>query len=148
MAHLSEERPSRSARPARTTALAAPVLLLAAAGLIAGCSSSKSSSSPTTAAIGSAQATTSAASQASAGGDQVEVKNFEFTPDKLTVAVGTKVTWKFDDDTAHTVKADDGSFKSDALTGGKTFSFTFDKAGKYSYICSIHPSMKGEIDVQ
>ena len=125
--------------------LIAPVAVLAAAALATGCSSSKSHGNPSTGAnIGGA---TSTNAQPGSNGNQVEVKNFAFSPDSLDVKVGTTVTWKFDDDTAHTVKADDGSFRSSALTGGKTFSFTFNKAGQYSYICSIHPSMHGKVTV-
>ncbi|MCW2524818.1 MAG: plastocyanin [Frankiales bacterium] len=65
----------------------------------------------------------------------------------LTVPVGTKVTWKFEDSAAHTVKANDGSFTSPAMKSGQTFSFTFTKAGSYPYICSIHQYMTGTITV-
>lgn len=131
---------------ATTRVLVLPVAAIAVAALASGCSSSKSKGNPQTSAdIGGAISTSA---DTGSSGDQVEVKNFAFSPGKLNVKVGTKVTWKFDDDTTHTVKADDGTFHSSGLSGGKTFSFTFSKAGKYSYICSIHPSMKGEIDVQ
>jgi plastocyanin len=78
----------------------------------------------------------------------IDIKNFTFTPMALTVSVGTKVTWMFEDSAKHTVKADDGSFSSPALSDGQTFSFTFTKAGTYSYICSIHQYMKGTITVK
>ena len=46
------------------------------------------------------------------------------------------------------VIADDGSFKSADFGQGKTFSFTFTKAGRYTYSCHIHPDMKGTVIVQ
>ena len=119
-------------------ALAAPAAVLAAVALTAGCSSSKGSS-------------TGGASTGAGGGSSanaVDVKGFAFSPGTINVSVGTKVTWTFDDSAAHTVKADDGSFSSAALNGGKTFSFTFAKAGTYTYICSIHPFMKGQVVVK
>jgi plastocyanin len=131
---------------ATTRLLVLPVAAIAVAALASGCSSSKAKSNPQTSADVGGAVSTSAGTGSS--GDQVEVKDFAFSPGTLKVKVGTKVTWKFDDSTAHTVKADDGSFHSSGLSGGKTYSFTFSKAGQYSYICSIHPSMKGEIDVQ
>jgi plastocyanin len=132
--------------PAGTRLLVLPVAAIAVATLATACSSSKSTGNPATSAdIGTA---TSTGVDTGSSGDQVEVKNFAFSPDTLKVKVGTKVTWKFDDDTTHTVKADNGSFQSSGLSGGKTFSFTFAKAGQYKYICSIHPSMKGQITVQ
>ena len=131
--------------PAGTRFLVLPVAAIAVAALATACSSSKSNDNPATSADVGTAASTSADTGAS--GDQVEVKNFAFSPGTLKVKVGTNVTWQFADDTTHTVKADDGSFQSSGLSSGKTFSFTFAKAGQYKYICSIHPSMKGEVDV-
>jgi plastocyanin len=64
------------------------------------------------------------------------------------VKVGTKVTWTNHDGVAHTVTADNKAFSSGPITSGKSFSFTFTKAGTYSYACSIHTVMKGTIIVQ
>lgn len=41
--------------------------------------------------------------------------------------------------------AHDGSFKSPDLGSDKTFSFTFEKAGTYTYSCHIHPDMTGTV---
>jgi plastocyanin len=90
---------------------------------------------------------TSGASQAS-GTAMVDIKNFAFSPKDLTVTKGTKVTWKFEDSAAHTVKADDGSFTSPALSNGKTFSYTFTKTGTFKYICSIHQYMTATVTVK
>jgi plastocyanin len=57
------------------------------------------------------------------------------------------VTWTNNDSIGHTVTADDGSFNS-PVDPGKTFSFTFTKAGTYTYHCSIHPTMKATIVVK
>ena len=93
----------------------------------------------------SASATTTAPGAASP--DAVTIADFAFSPNNLQVKVGDTVTWKNTDPFAHSVKADDGSFKSDDLDSGATFSTTFTKAGTYSYICGIHNSMKGTIVV-
>jgi plastocyanin len=89
----------------------------------------------------------SGSGSAATGTNMVEVKNFAFSPASLTVPVGTTVTWKFDDSADHTVSSDDKSFVSQALSGGKTYTHTFTKAGTYPYICSIHQFMKGTIVV-
>jgi plastocyanin len=78
----------------------------------------------------------------------VEISNFMFTPMTLTVAVGTTVTWKFDDSTQHTVTADDNSFASSPMANGQTFTHTFTTAGTVAYHCSIHPEMTGTITVR
>ena len=83
-----------------------------------------------------------------AAGAQVKIDNFSFTPATITVAVGTQVTWTNQDDIPHTVVTEDKSIKSNALDTGEKFSHVFDKAGTYSYFCSIHPRMKGTVVVQ
>jgi plastocyanin len=84
----------------------------------------------------------------SASGNSVSIKNFAFSPASLSVNTGTAVTWTNDDSTAHTVTADDGSFNGGPLEPGKTYSFTFTKAGTYKYHCSIHPQMVAEVVVK
>jgi len=78
----------------------------------------------------------------------VQIKDFEFTPSKVTIKVGGTVTWTNEGASAHTVTADDGSFDSGQLQKGKTFSRTFDSAGTFSYHCSIHSSMKAQVVVE
>jgi plastocyanin len=79
---------------------------------------------------------------------EVKIDNFSFSPATLTVPVGTAVTWTNRDDIPHTVVSDDKSIKSKALDTDDTFTFTFSKAGTYTYFCSIHPKMKGTVVVQ
>ena len=82
-------------------------------------------------------------------GQQVTIDNFSFMPATLTVQVGTEVTWVNHDDIPHTVVSDDKTtFKSRALDTDEKFSFTFSKAGTYSYFCSIHPKMTAKVVVQ
>ena len=81
-------------------------------------------------------------------GSEVKIDNFTFGPDALTVPVNSTVTWVNKDDIPHTVVAKDGAFKSRALDTDQKFSFKFDKAGTYSYFCSVHPKMVGKIVVQ
>src|SRR6185436_6164481 len=51
------------------------------------------------------------------------------------------------DKDGHTVTADDGSFDSGVLKEGDTYTHTYDAEGTFSYICSVHPSMKGTVVV-
>jgi plastocyanin len=80
----------------------------------------------------------------------VTIDNYTFSPGTLTVPVGTTVTWTNRDSEVHTVTANDAppTFKSAGLDTDDTFSFTFNKAGTYSYHCSLHPHMTGKIVVQ
>ena len=42
----------------------------------------------------------------------------------------------------------DGVLKSKVMDTEEKFSYTFTKAGTYSYYCSIHPKMTGQIVVK
>ena len=77
--------------------------------------------------------------------DQVSIQNFAFSPTTINVKVGAKVSWTNQDSVSHTVTADDGSFSSSNLSQGQIYSFTFTKAGTYTYHCTIHPSMHGTV---
>lgn len=66
-----------------------------------------------------------------------------FQPRDLTVAAGTTVNWRQQGANPHTVTADDGSFDSNILNTGATFSQTFSQAGTVRYHCSIHGAPGG-----
>jgi plastocyanin len=83
-----------------------------------------------------------------AAGGQVTIQSFSFGPQTLTVSAGTTVTWTNDDSVTHTVTAADGSFNSGNLKPGDQFTYTFSAPGTYSYHCSIHPFMTGQVVVQ
>lgn len=89
-----------------------------------------------------------AAAPAAATEVEVKIDNFSFGPQLLTVAPGTKVTWKNRDDIPHTVVSTEGVFKSRVLDTDESFSFTFDKSGTYPYFCSVHPKMTGQVVVK
>jgi len=86
-------------------------------------------------------------SPAAAAGDQVTIDNFAFAPATLTVKAGATVTWTNRDEEPHTVAASDGSFHSPGMGTGATYSHTFPTAGKFDYVCSIHPMMHGTVVV-
>lgn len=77
---------------------------------------------------------------------QVVIQNDQFNPESLTIKNGETVEWSNQDDTAHTVTFDNGEF-DEKLPVGTTVSYTATKSGDYSYNCSIHPSMQGDISV-
>src|SRR6516162_6894778 len=86
--------------------------------------------------------------KAAASTATVQIDNFTFTPATLTVAAGTTVTWKNEDDSPHRIGDKDGTFKSAALDTDDTFSHIFATPGVYPYICTIHPYMAGKIVVK
>jgi plastocyanin len=80
----------------------------------------------------------------------VQIDNYQFLPNTLTISVGASVTWINRDGDVHTVAADDmpQTFKSPGLDTDDKFSFAFTKAGTYAYHCSLHPHMTGKIIVR
>ena len=97
-------------------------------------------------AAGSSRVT--ASDQPSAANVAVKIDNFVFGPQAITVPVGTTVTWTNSDDIPHTAVSTDGVFKSKVMDTDEKFSYTFAKAGTYSYYCSVHPKMTGQVVVK
>jgi plastocyanin len=77
----------------------------------------------------------------------VDIKDFSFQPNSITVQVGTSVTWVNHDSVDHTITSDDGKFDSGNIMSGGEFKFAFSQPGTYSYHCSIHPTMIGVVTV-
>jgi plastocyanin len=80
---------------------------------------------------------------------KVLIKNFRFSPAKITIKRGTRVVWINKDTAPHTATANNPrSFDSGRLGQGERFSHTFRSAGKRFYHCEIHPDMKGRVTVK
>jgi len=90
----------------------------------------------------------SATSSAGKEGADVTIEHFQFFPATLEIAVGASVTWTNKDDDVHTVMDAAGVFRSGALDGGQSYSYTFAKAGVYRIACSLHPQMSETIIVE
>ena len=105
-------------------------------------------STTTTAGGGTATTGGSTGGSQPAGGAQISIQNFSFSPASVTVKAGDTVTWTNNDSATHTVTGDKNEFNSGDVAPGATFSFTFKTAGTVDYHCAIHPSMKGTITVQ
>jgi len=78
----------------------------------------------------------------------VEIKDFAFSPETVTVKVGSAITWTNGDGFAHSVKSADGSFVSQDLQQGQTYEPTLCTAGTFAYLCGIHNSMTGTVVVE
>jgi plastocyanin len=78
---------------------------------------------------------------------KVEIANFAYDPDPVTIEEGGKVIWVNEDSAPHTATAEDGSFDTGTLEEGKLKSETFKEPGTYEYVCSIHPQMHGTVEV-
>ena len=81
-------------------------------------------------------------------GATVHLKNDAFVPASITIRSGDSVTFVNDDDDAHTATADDASWDSEGLNQGQRWTHLFARSGTYTYHCTVHPFMKGEIIVR
>jgi len=78
--------------------------------------------------------------------NEVEIKNFLFTPQNLKIKKGETVVWTNVDPVPHLIKAD--TFSSENLLANQRYSYKFENIGTYEYHCAIHPSMIGEVIVE
>ena len=123
----------------RTVAMAT---MLGLAVTLAACSSGPTSAPSTGAATSAPSGATTAAP------DTIVIKNFAFSPDKITVAPGATVTVTNRDMVAHTVTGATGGFNTGSVSPNQSKTFTApQKPGTYPYICSIHQYMTGDLVV-
>jgi plastocyanin len=82
------------------------------------------------------------------GAADVSIAGFSFGPNALKVTAGQAVTWTNADDTPHqiTLTGPDGK-RSEVMLKGQSATLQFDAAGNIAYICGLHPTMKGTIEV-
>ena len=87
---------------------------------------------------------------------EVVIKDFAFAPDRITIARGSTVHWRNDDQFLHTVTSGatsgaenqaDGRFDLELPEQGSDVSFTFDETGTFTYFCRQHNAMDGTITV-
>lgn len=77
----------------------------------------------------------------------VTIRKNGFSPRTQTIAFGTRVTWKNADTKDHQIVSNDGSFASPVLKPGKTYSFTFTRAGTFHYHDALHATLTGVLTV-
>jgi plastocyanin len=78
----------------------------------------------------------------------VTIADFSFAPETITVDTGQTVTWTNEGQADHTVKGR-GFFSSKALGNGQKFSHRFAAAGRFTYLCTLHPTqMRGAVIVR
>jgi plastocyanin len=81
--------------------------------------------------------------------NRIEIKDFAFNPQKITVKSGEKITWINHDEEPHTVVSVGKKFqRSSGLDTDQEFSITAGAPGTYEYFCSVHPKMTGTIVVE
>ena len=77
----------------------------------------------------------------------VNIASFAFLPAKISAVAGKALTFFNTDDTPHQITVAGGP-RTEVFLRGQKASLTIDKPGEYNYICGLHPSMKGTIEVK
>ena len=77
----------------------------------------------------------------------VTIDAFEFKPPTLTVKRGDTVRWQNNDPVPHTATAK-GTFDSGSIAAGAAWQYKAVKQGRFEYVCSFHPTMKGTLIVE
>lgn len=83
----------------------------------------------------------------------VEMQDFKFAPQTITISAGTTVVWRDTGQRPHTAEADDGSFNTGNVDAGGEARTTFNTPGTFAYFCKYHggpggAGMSGTIVVQ
>ena len=120
------------------------VLMLGLVVFVAACGSAPAAAPAATAVAGSAASSAAKSSQPACVSPtlapkqtvHVDALDDYFRPEKITVTVGTQVTWTNVGQKTHTVTM--GKVFDSDIKPGQTFSYTFDKPGTYQYYCVTH----------
>jgi plastocyanin len=79
---------------------------------------------------------------------EVAVQFSDYGPSQLDVLPGQTVLWSNVSVRTHTVTSDTGLFDSGDVHPDERFEFRFNQPGTYRYHCTIHTSIRGEVDVR
>jgi plastocyanin len=80
--------------------------------------------------------------------DAVAMRGDAFAPAHVEVRIGSSVTWTNEDDAQRDVVFDDGVERSELLAAGESYQRTFNSAGTFDYVCSLHRNMRGRVTVR
>jgi quinohemoprotein ethanol dehydrogenase len=78
----------------------------------------------------------------------VSTLDYAFAPVRISIPVGTTLTWKNNGAVIHTATDATRAWDTGEIPSGQSVSITFDSAGTFNYNCSPHPWMIGQITVQ
>ena len=76
---------------------------------------------------------------------RISIQSGAFNPADVTIMQSGTILWVNNDEQAHTVTADDGSFDSGDIQPGGSFTFTFNIVGPHTYRCKHHREMAGVV---
>lgn len=78
----------------------------------------------------------------------VTIEGLSFKPQVLVVHPGDRITWINRDPFPHTVTSVTGKFDSHEIAPDASWTYVARKAGEYPYVCTLHVTMKGVLEVR
>ncbi len=78
---------------------------------------------------------------------QVEINDFYYKPDNVSIRAGDTVVWTNNGGVLHTVTTDDHTLNSPQMSHGMSYNHTFAVAGAWKYYDSLHPGYFGLVYV-
>ena len=78
----------------------------------------------------------------------VDMVNIQFKPKKVTIDPGDEITWTNRDTAQHNAVGEGAAdFDTGLLEKGENATVPFNDTGTFRYVCTVHPTMKGEVVV-
>lgn len=83
-----------------------------------------------------------------AGVHEVAIRNFVYEPASLSIRVGESVRFTNYDAAPHDAVAYTGSWKTPLLKVNESATQVYGEKGVFPYYCTVHPAMRGTVEVQ
>lgn len=96
-------------------------------------------------ALGSRLANVARAQARSPKQHHVEIRDFSFTPEVLSVKLGDTIIWTNQDIAPHTATARDNSWDTGTLAKGQSKEIKVTGKMKADYFCRFHPMMQAKL---
>jgi plastocyanin len=78
----------------------------------------------------------------------VLIDGMQFSPQTLEVNAGDTVIWKNKDPYPHTATSSSKGFDSGTILSGREWKTTVKERGTFSYVCTLHQTMKAVLVVK
>jgi plastocyanin len=84
---------------------------------------------------------------AGAAEHHVVIDTMQFSPQVVEVKPGDTIVWENRDMFVHNVTGAAAGVSSGNLAPGKTWRYKVRAGASFDYLCTLHPTMKGRVDI-
>lgn len=79
---------------------------------------------------------------------EVAIRGFTYVPAHVTIRAGDVVRWTNEDAAPHDAVELGQQWQTPLLKTGESGEVRFDRPGLQSYYCTVHPAMRGTVEVR